>query len=564
MLSWIKVQNIAVIDELEVDFEDDLNLLTGETGTGKSILIDALGLVLGSRAATDLIRSGADSAQVEAVFHFESLPKGLAGRLVDAGIETHDEQLVIRREISVTGRGKVAVNGYAGTLSLLRDLAPYLADIHGQGENLSLLRPGAELELLDRLGGSAKKRDEVGESYRLLLKLEKELEELEREARDKKARLELIEFQLGEIDKVGARLEEDQELEEERKLLIHEERLRSAAEEAYAVLYEEEKSVLAGLAQVWKRVEELAEIDSRMAPFMDNRSAVTSQLEDLALFLRDYRERIRFTPGRLDEVEDRLASLERLKKKYGGSLASVLSHQQECKAALDRLENEEEHLSRIKDEIDKSVAAYLKAARTLSKQRKDTAQNLQERVQAELRGLAMEKARFAIEVSRGTEESRAQWKETGLDDVEFFFSANPGEDLRLLSRIASGGESSRFMLALKSVATEGEQSKTLVFDEVDTGIEGRVADIVGEKLKQLSRTHQVICITHLPQIASFADVHYRIEKTVSRGRTTTGIERLDHSGRIQEIARMLAGAAVTESALRHAEQLVSDKNKSQP
>jgi DNA repair protein RecN (Recombination protein N) len=321
---------------------------------------------------------------------------------------------------------------------------------------------------------------------------------------------------------------------------------------------------LARLAQVWKRVSELAEIDSRMAPFMDSRSAVTSQLEDLALFLRDYRERIRFTPGRLDEVEDRLALLDRLKKKYGGSLATVLAHQNECKTALDRLENEEEHLSRIKDEIDKTVADYLKAARALSRQRKDTAQKLQKRVQAELRSLAMEKARFAIEVSRAAEASREGWKETGLDDVEFFFSANPGEDLRLLSRIASGGESSRFMLALKSVATEGEQSKTLVFDEVDTGIEGRVADIVGEKLKQLSRTHQVICITHLPQIASFADVHYRIEKTVSRGRTTTGVERLDHGGRIQEIARMLAGAAVTESALRHAEQLVSDKEKIQP
>jgi DNA repair protein RecN (Recombination protein N) len=564
MLSWIRVRNIAVIDELEVDFEKGLNLLTGETGTGKSILVDAFGLVLGSRATADLVRSGAEVAQVEAVFHFASLPKGLVRRLDDAGIESHDEELVIRREISVAGRGKVAVNGYAGAISLLRDLAPYLADIHGQGENLSLLRPGAELELLDRLGGNAQKRNEVGESYRRLLKLDRELGELEREARDKKARLELIEFQLSEIDKAGARLGEDQELEEEKKLLVHEERLRGAAEEAYAVLYEEETSVLARLAQVWKRVSELAEIDSRMAPFMNSRSSVTSQLEDLALFLRDYRERIRFTPGRLDEVEDRLALLERLKKKYGGSLATVLAHQEECKVALDRLENEEEHLSRIKSEIDKTVAEYLNAAGALSKLRTNTAQKLQKRVQAELRSLAMEKARFSIEVSRAvdSEESRAGWKETGLDDAALLFSANPGEDLRLLSRIASGGESSRFMLALKSVATEGEQSKTLVFDEVDTGIEGRVADIVGEKLKQLSRTHQVICITHLPQIASSADVHYRIEKTVTRGRTITGIERLDHSGRIQEIARMLAGAAVTESALRHAEQLVSDKRTS--
>jgi DNA repair protein RecN (Recombination protein N) len=369
-------------------------------------------------------------------------------------------------------------------------------------------------------------------------------------------------FQLTEIDRGQIHLGEDQELEEERKLLVHEERLRSAAEEAYASLYEEETSVLARLSQVWKRLSELAGIDPRLAPFMNGQSSVKSQLEDLALFLRDYREQIRFRPGRLDEVEDRLASLERLKKKYGGTLEAVQAHRQRCQDMLDRLENKEEHVTRLKDEIEQVRGEYLKSARALSERRKDTAHKFQKRVEAELRGLAMEKARFAIEIlpRDESEESQATWRETGLDDVELLFSANPGEDLRLLSRIASGGESSRFMLGLKSIATRGEQPKTLVFDEVDTGIEGRVADVVGEKLKDLSQTHQVVCITHLPQIASFADVHYRIEKRVFRGRTKTTIERLDHQARIHEIARMLAGAAVTESALRHAEQLVSEKS----
>ena len=562
MLRWIRVRNIAVIEELEVDFGPGLNLLTGETGAGKSILVDALGLVLGSKSTAELIRSGASSSQVEAGFELDSCPDNFRLKLEEAGIPIDEGEIVVKRQISPTGRGKVVVNGTAGTLALLRELAPHLADIHGQGENLSLLRPGADLELLDRLADNQDLREAVKCSFSNLKELENKQSRFDREAHDKKARQEHLEFQMAEIDKASITLGEDLKLEEERTLLVHAERLRNAAEEAYSHLYDDESSVLDRLALVWKRVSELAEIDPRLVPFEENESVVRPQLEDLALFLRDYREEIRFTPGRLDEVEERLTWLERLKKKYGGSLEAVMAHRHKCAKDLEQLEHQDEQLALLEQEIERESAQYLESADILSRHRKKTAERLQGQVEKELRGLAMEKARFAIQVDKieGGAGDRSRWRESGLDEVEFLFSANPGEDLGQLSRIASGGESSRFMLALKSVATHGETPKTLVFDEVDTGIEGRVADVVGQKLKSLSKSHQVICITHLPQIASFADVHYRIEKTLSKGRTLTRVERLNREGRINEIARMIAGAVVTESARRHAAQLVSDKN----
>ncbi len=561
MLRWIRVRNIAVIDELEVNFEPGLNLLTGETGAGKSILVDALGLILGARASTDLVRSGATSALVEAGFELEPFPQELGPRLSAAGIDVERGEIVIRREVFSSSRGRVAVNGCGVATTLLHELAPYLADIHGQAGHVSLLRPGAGLGLIDRLGQCESLREEAGAVYRHLARLEQERTELEREARDKKNKQELLKFQLSEIDRTEIRTGEDRRLEEERTILAHSVRLRTAAEEAYAVLYEEEDSVLARLAQIWKRVAELAEIDSRLGSFADSQASVTSQLEDLALFLRDYREQIRFTPGRLDEVEERLAMLERLKNKYGGSLEAVTSHRRRSAEMLDRLATDEERLGHLQTEIDGKRHRYLDLAKRLSEHRRETSEVLEKRVEQELRSLAMEKSRLSIQLlAVGETDDWSSWRETGLDEVHLLFSANPGEELRLVSRIASGGESSRFMLALESVATKGESPKTLVFDEVDTGIGGRVADVVGEKLNELSRVHQVVCITHLPQIACFADAHYRIEKAIMEGRTVTRIERLSHKGRVNEIARMLAGAVITESARRHAEQLVTEKS----
>jgi DNA repair protein RecN (Recombination protein N) len=570
MLGWIRVRNIAVIDELQVSFEPGLNLLTGETGAGKTILIDALSLILGSRASSDLIRTGAEQASVEAGFELEAVPEALEERLAEAGIDANGEEIVVRREVVPATKakkavkaikGRVAVNGAAGATSLLRDMAPFLVDIHGQGESAALARAESGLELLDQSGDYRAEKQEAFDTYRRYAGLEQEEAELSGEAKDAATRREFLTFQFDEIERAKPRVGEDTELEEERRLLAHGERLRGLTQQAYGALYEEEGSVLARLAQVWKQVGELAEIDPRLKPYLASREAVGSQLDDLALFLRDYREQIRSAPGRLDEVETRLAELERLKKKFGGSLQAVLAHRDECERALDRLESSGHLLTEIREKKERAAGQYLAAARELSKRRHAAAKALQAKVVRELRALAMEKARFSIGLSVPEEapEDRSCWRESGLDVVELLFSANPGEDLRPLSRVGSGGELSRFMLALKSVAARGEQSKTLVFDEVDAGIGGRVAEVVGEKLKALSRSHQVICVTHLPQIASFADAHFRIEKNESRGRTVTRVRRLDRKGRVDEIARMLAGAKVTDSARKHAEQLVAGK-----
>jgi len=567
MLSWIRVRNLAVIEELQVDFGPGLNLLTGETGAGKTILIDALSLILGARASTELVRTGAEQAFVEAAFELDELPQPLIQRLSEAGIDAEGSEILVRRELPAgkAGKGRVSVNSVAAAATLLRDIAPFLVDIHGQGESAALARTEAGLELLDLSARGQPRyqaeKQSVLDAYGGLLELEQEEAELADEARDADTRREYLAFQLEEITRANPQPGEDEVLQEERRLLSHGERLRALTEGAYGALYEEEASALARLAQVWKQVEELAEIDARLKPFLTSRETVGAQLDDLALFLRDYRGRIASAPGRLDDVELRLAELERLKKKFGGALQGVLAHREECEKGLARLKDSSQLLGEIREKKGRVAAQYLAAARALSKRRKAAAKTLQTNVVRELRDLAMEKARFAIDVSdsEDAEPERAAWRPTGLDTVELRFSANPGEDLRPLARFASGGELSRFMLALKSVAAGGGES-TLVFDEVDVGIGGRVADVVGEKLKSLSGSHQVICVTHLPQIASFAHSHFRIEKTEERGRTLTSVRALDRKGRVDEIARMLAGSEVTESARKHAEALVAAKS----
>lgn len=553
MLRWIRVENIAVIERLEVDFEPGLNLLTGETGAGKSILVDALGLVLGNRASTDLVRTGAETAVVEAGFEIDPLPDALRARLDDAGIDP-DPEIVIRREITRAGRGKVVVNGAGSSRALLVDIATFLVDIHGQGENLTLLRPDAGLELLDRFGGSGALREHVGTAFAAIQDIEDELARLARAAEDREAKRELREFELRELDSAELESGEDDELQNERKLLAHAARLETLSKRAYASLYDDEGSVLSRLKSVFSDVEELGSIDDYWKSYVAERDALTGQLDDLALALRDYTGGLDVSPGKLDKIESRLALLERLKKKYGGTLDAVLARREACRRALEDLSSSTEKLEALEAQLESSRKKYKTLAAELSKMRTNAAKRLERAVMQELPSLALEKARFSMVMGTG------EWRETGTDIVELLFSANPGEDPRPLMRVASGGELSRFMLALKSIAAKSEDAKVLVFDEVDAGIGGRVADAVGEKLEELAALHQVICVTHLPQIASFALTHYRIDKIEHKGRIETRIERLDDKARVDEIARMLAGAVVTESAREHARQLVMDRN----
>ena len=550
MLRWIRIENIAVIERLEVDFEPGLNLLTGETGAGKSILVDALGLVLGNRASTDLVRTGAETAIVEAGFEIDPLPEALRTRLDEAGIDP-DNEVVIRREITKAGRGKVIVNGAASSRALLGEIATFLVDIHGQGENLTLLRPDAGLELLDRFGGSIALREQVHTAFAAIQHIEGERARLERAAEDRETKRELREFELRELDNAALESGEDDELQSERNLLAHAERLKTLSERAYGALYDEEGSVLSRLKRIFSDVEELGSIDDRWKSYVAERNALTGQLEDLALALRDYAAKIEVSPGKLDDVESRLALLERLKKKYGGTLDMVIEKRDACRRELDDLSSSTEKLEALQSKLEASRKKYEALAAELSEMRSNAAQRLERAVTKELPSLALEKARFSIAMETGG------WRGSGTDTVELLFSANPGEDPRPLVRVASGGELSRFMLALKSVSAKSEDAKVLVFDEVDAGIGGRVAEAVGEKLEELAALHQIICVTHLPQIASFAPAHYRIDKIERQGRIETRIERLDNEARVDEIARMLAGAVVTESAREHARQLVA-------
>ncbi len=554
----MRIRNVAVIERLEVDFEPGLNLLTGETGAGKSILIDALGLVLGSRASLDLVRGGADAAIVEAGFELDPMPRSLAKRLKEIGVEV-EEEIVVRRELQAEGRGKVTVNGVAAARQLLRDISPYLADIHGQGESSSLMRREAGLDILDRFAGTRDERRQARERFREARRLEEEIARVERRGQEREKRKREVEDALEEIEKAAPRAGEDEDLLAERRLVGHAEKLKTLSEEVFRALYEDEDSALTRLASAWKRVSELASIDPRWLSYLGDKEALMSPLQDLALHARDYARSIDVTPGRMDELESRLAHLERLKKRYGGSLAEVLALRDRARQEILELEGSEERVSELKGELETARARYRSLSRALSSSRRQAAARLEKLVARELKDLALQKARFRVELKTSDDSNPALWRESGLDSAELLFTANPGEDPKPLSRTASGGELARFLLGLKAVSAKGERPKTLVFDEVDAGIGGRVADAVGEKLKELARVHQVLCVTHLPQIASFAPAHYRIDKIDHEGRTETRIARLDRESRVDEIARMLAGAVVTETARQHARQLVKDK-----
>jgi DNA repair protein RecN (Recombination protein N) len=560
MIKLLTIKNIALVDGAEVELDAGLTLLTGETGAGKSILIDALSLLLGSRASSEIVRSGQDSGAVEAVVH----SKALAETLGVHALPVDGDEVVIRREVSVSGRGKATVNGALVPVSLLRELSPLVAAIHGQHEPQGLLDPETHLDLLDAHAGLNGGAREVASRFARLREADAALDAFLRDRREGERRRDALEFQAGEIEKARLRDEEEEELRRERARLANAERLASAAGEAYALLYDDEAAVLARMGQVWKRVEELAALDPVFAPFVEARAGLKAQLEDLAFQLRDYQEGLSVSPARLDEVESRLALIERLKRKYGATVAEVIAFGQRCREELDALadpEGRERALVRLRDD---AASLYEAAAGALSKKRRQAARELEKRVEGELGQLAMEKTRFKVgfEPEDAGVPPREAWTEKGFERAEFLLSPNPGEPLRPLARIASGGELSRIMLALKSVAHLDTEGKTLVFDEVDAGIGGRVAEVVGKKLRSMAAAHQVLCVTHLPQIASLADHHLVVRKKAEKGRTRTTVEPVTGASRIEEVARMLGCETITEAARKHAKEMVDTRRTS--
>ncbi len=546
MLRLLRIRNLAVIEAVEVEFEPGFNVLTGETGAGKSILVEAVGLLLGGRASPDLVRTGEAQATIEAIF------------------ESSDRaELVVRREITAQGRSRSFINGALATASALRDLSARLVELHGQHEHQALLDPLTHLPLLDEFARVGDLAPRVATAWGVVRSLREQLERSRMDAREKAARLDLIAFQLGEIEKAAPHPGEDEELAAARQVLASAERIQRLCEESYAGLYESESAVLAGLGGVWKRVGELAAIDPQFAPYLDARTSIKSQLEDLAFFLRQYADGVDASPARLQEVEDRLALLERLKRKHGPTLQDVMDRGAALKRERDLLSGTGERAADLERELERATGRFLEIARDLSRRRRKAAPEFAEALEGLLAELAMARTRFEVRFA-GAELPEDRWSERGIDDAEFFVSPNPGEDLRPLARIVSGGELSRVMLALKTLAAyagpsgaaPGNSGKTLIFDEVDAGIGGRVADVVGSRLRALGGTFQVLCITHLPQLAAHGTTQFRIEKTVKGNRTVTSVELLSEDARIDEIGRMISGASLTDPVRASARELL--------
>jgi DNA repair protein RecN (Recombination protein N) len=554
VLLELRVENYAVIDSLTVEFAPGLNLLTGETGAGKSILIDALSLLLGDKASSEMVRHGAEKAVVSGVF--ESEEKSLKKVLEENGIEPEDGHIIVKREIAAGGKGRVFVNNQPATVALLRQLAPALASIHAQNETILAFDAAARLNLLDAYAGND--LHELGEKYAAWAGVRDRIAEFERDEQDRLRMADLWSFQNKEISAANLLPGEDQKLETDKRVLANAEKLFSSAMAAHELLYEADGSVIAQLSAARKHVEDLAKFDPKFQESLTSLLSARAAIEDVSAAARDYADSIDASPERLAEVEDRLALIDRLKRKYGSSVDEIIAYGEEVARKLNELENREELLRDLKKQQDVAATAYLHVAQASSKRRYSAAKELQKLVEAEINQLAM-KAQFKVEVSGADDQEN--WTASGFDTVVYLISPNPGEPLRPVDKIASGGELSRVMLALKATIETGKKTKshvqrTLVFDEIDTGIGGRAAEAVGKKLKQLARANQVLCITHLPQIASFADHHYLIEKREAAGRAKTVVRALETEERTEEVARMLSGAELTETSRQHAEQLI--------
>ena len=561
MLLELRVENYAVIDNVAVGFGPGLNLLTGETGAGKSILIDALALLLGDKASADAVRHGTEKAIVAAVFETES--KALGAVLQENGLDADEAQLILRREIAAGGKGRVFINNQPATVAVLRQLAPHLAVIHAQNEAVLAFDAASRLSLLDSFVGS--NLTPVGDAFTEWNAIRQRIADLERDEQDRARLVDLWSFQRKEIAAANLHPDEDAKLETEKRLLANSERILSAAIGAYDALYEGNVSASALIRSAARQLEELARIDEKFRESLAQLDSARITVEDIGQTLRDYAEDVEASPDRLAEVEDRLAALDRLKRMYGPSLEAVIIMGEELEHKLNEMENKDEVLRKLRVELAQAAEQYLEAARTLSRLRYDAARKLEKQVETEVNELAM-KARFKVEVGGSDEEGN--WTSKGFDSVQYLISANPGEPLGPVEEIASGGELSRVMLSLKTTieagmpgrarqhAAKGGGQRTLVFDEIDSGIGGRAAEAVGKKLKQLAATKQVLCVTHLPQIASFADQHFLIEKKESSGRTKTSVRPLDSEERTRELARMISGAKLTDTSIKHAEQML--------
>jgi DNA repair protein RecN (Recombination protein N) len=566
MLVELRAENYAVIDHAIAVFGPGLNLLTGETGAGKSILVDALALLMGGKASADVVRHGADRAVVSCVFEATAIADGI---LDENGLDSTGSEIILRREIMATGKGRVFVNNQPATVAVLKLLAPELALVHAQSETLSSFDQAQQRILLDRFG--ALDTNAVVAAHAKWRAAAQKLADLEQGEQDRLRMVDLWSYQRKEIDEAQLTPGEDDELENEKRILANAEKLYAAASGAFDQLYDGSSSAESAIRNAMRNLEELARYDTKFTEAVAQLTSARAIVDDLADTLRDYAESVggSASPDRLVEIEDRLVALDRLKRKYGTTIAEVLAFGERVAEKLAEVEDRDEILKQLRSELADARAHYMTAARSISGQRQSAAAVLAQLAENQINELAM-KVRFEVTVT--AHESESAWAAYGWDEVQYKIATNPGEPLKPLDEIASGGEMSRVMLALKVTVEEGTvkaanpaakpkpkriiSPRTLVFDEIDIGIGGRAAEAVGQKLKKLSEAQQVLCVTHLPQIAAFADQHFLIEKREDQGRTKTQVRLLDDQSRVIEVARMLSGAKVTEASQQHASQMI--------
>jgi DNA repair protein RecN (Recombination protein N) len=562
MLKELSIRNFAIIDQLRVEFRQGLNVFTGETGAGKSIVVDALNLALGERASGELIRTGNEEAVVEAAFELDGAgARAVQAVLSEQGIGSEPgEDLIVRRVISSSGKNKVYINGNLANLATLAELGRHLADIHGQHEHQSLLALDQQMEMLDAFGGLHGVRAEVADAYAKLMAVRKKLHELEIGERDRAQREDLLRYQANEIEAAGFEEGEDEELAKEQRVLANAEKLAGLARTADEALYAGEGSALSALKRAVTNVREIAAIDPSVAPVLELLESGHAQLDEAAREISSYAEKAEIDPQRLEAVGDRLDLIQKLKKKYGSTIRQINEFGATAAADLARMEQSTEEIEKLKSEIQAVKFGLTEKARQLSLGRADAARELEKKVEAELGQLGMKRSKFEVMVVQeagGDTLDGLKLGPRGADRVEFLISPNPGEEPKPLAKIVSGGELSRIMLALKTILVAGDPIPTLVFDEVDAGIGGAVAEEVGKKLRRIAGKRQVFCITHLPQIASMATTHFGVSKSVKKDRTTTEVRLLKQQDRVDEIARMLGGKTITDATLTHAAEMIA-------
>ena len=552
MLSLLHIENIALIQSADIRFEPGFNVLTGETGAGKSIVIDSIGAVLGERTSRELIRTGAKSALVTAVFtQVPNLPW-----LEENGFPTGEEELLLQRELQGDGRNVCRIDGKLVTVAQLRELGRQLLNIHGQHDGQQLLDPASHLGYLDQFGGCQPLLESYQQAYRKWHDIRREMDKLQMDEAERSRRVDTLNYQIQELERAQLKAGEDEELSARRTLLRSAGRLMEAVQSAeFALSGDEDRDGACSLiAQAEGEVQGVSSISPELGELSEKLTALRCAADDAADTLRDLSRSFDFSPGELDQVEERLDLLYRLRKKYGPTVEDMLSYLDRCRKELDQIQYADDTLARLEKDLKKAQKEAARRGEVLSRARREAAGALQARVQEELRQLDMPKVQFQTEFTpKGGE---AGMDETGLDEVQFLMSANLGEALKPIQKVASGGELARIMLALKNVLAEGDQIGTLVFDEVDTGVSGRAAQKVAEKMAQVSRGKQVLCVTHLPQIAAMADTHFSVQKGEREGRTYTRLERLDRSQRREELARLIGGASITPSLLESAEELL--------